>query len=172
VAIDYESRTPLAVDTSVRRSTVILIRVFMVLPIGVAIAGLRFFAPTILTGTTLGDRVEAAYITLLFLGFGYTFGMFFTTPYRLRFYEQGVWQLSWRGARFVPWTDIRRASLSRARRMIDLNLFMGGVRWIRIPLTDYQYDAKVFRAIESRLPVPVAHAEYYMQFLSDPPVQR
>jgi hypothetical protein len=164
MTLDYERRTPLALDLRPRASTRALTIVFGLF--AAAVAALRYWAPRLLHGS-FGDRAEGAYLLLLFLALAYFAVLLPTGPYRLRFYEQGVWHLSWRGPRFVRWDRVRRASFDVHKGHVSINLWYGRLSFVRVPLDDYRKPATLYAEITRRLPVAPDQGSHFASRLSD-----
>lgn len=165
-ADDANRRTPLPISLKRRWPTTVL--ACLLVPVGSAIGavGIYFWTPLTLEGP-FADRAEGAFLLLVFLSLAYFTIVFPTAAYRVRFYEQGVWQLSWRGPRFVPWSRVRRASFDSVKGHLSLNLFFGRLSFVRVPLDDYRLSATLYREIVRRVPVAPDCADIFAQRLED-----
>lgn len=87
---------------------------------------------------------------------------------RTRLLEEGVEVRKWRGRRMYYFRDVLGAKVtSQKGAAMTLVLNYGGLRRVRICLSDYRRSRSLFEAIRLRLPVPVKVHDFQLANLRD-----
>jgi hypothetical protein len=81
------------------------------------------------------------------------------SPCRFRFTDEGMQVLTWRGRRFFPWPDVRRARFSVIRSGLFLELSLKGWSRVLVPVSWFGKAALLVREIRRRLAVPIEGGE-------------
>jgi hypothetical protein len=75
--------------------------------------------------------------------------------WRIRFGEDGLRILTWRGRRSLPWASVTSATLYHYRGAYLLDLWSGRFRVVVVPLYGWRRQDRLLEEIRARVPVEI-----------------